>query len=78
MGPFPRLYSAPPSFDPAADKLAVDFAEPKTITVTNSANAKVTCNWVMPNDWVRVIPESADVLPRGGVVEAGKILGKIL
>ena len=40
--------------------------EPKSITVTNTANAKVTCNWVLPNDWVRVFPESADVLPRGG------------
>ena len=59
-------WHTPSSFDPTADKLAVAFAEPKTITVTNSANAKVTCNWVMPNDWVRVIPESADVLPRGG------------
>ena len=40
--------------------------EPRTITVTNTADAKVTCNWVLPNDWVRVFPPSADVLPRGG------------
>ncbi len=40
--------------------------EPKSITVTNTADAKVTCNWVLPNEWVKVFPESADVLPRGG------------
>jgi hypothetical protein len=45
---------------------SLKVTEPKSITVTNTADAKVTCNWVLPNEWVKVFPESADVLPRGG------------
>lgn len=42
------------------------MTEYKTITVVNNAHAKVTCNWNLPNEWVRIFPESADVTPNGG------------
>eukprot|EP01047_Picozoa_sp_COSAG01_P047929 COSAG01_NODE_4623_length_4868_cov_3.974837_5_plen_563_part_01 len=41
------------------------MSEKKTITVVNGADAKVQCKWVLPNQWVKIFPESADV-PAGG------------
>jgi hypothetical protein len=63
-----------PSRPVRVEEISVDFgscsvtrmSEYKTVTVVNSAHAKVTCNWILPNDWVKVFPESGDVLPNGG------------